>query len=156
MSADPGRPGGFEAATGATQALPAGPGRKASVREAFEGLLQIRRLMNTAAPDPLAVPAAWERRRPVRAVALALEAAGLPPSALNAEGQRIATGYCVGEAERQGAVRVDWLGPVGSGAAYASREALRECAAVLRGLGWEALEVRGPRNRWHLEAEPVP
>ncbi|WNF00413.1 hypothetical protein PS467_36360 [Streptomyces luomodiensis] len=147
----------FEVATGAT-AGPAGddPGRRAAVRTAFEGLLQIRRLMNTDAADPEGVPAEWERRRPVRAVALALEAAGVPPSALDAAGHRVATGYCLGTAERPGVVRVEWLGPPGSGAAYAAEEGLRNCAAVLRRLGWEALEYRGPRRRRHLEVEPAP
>ncbi|MEU7370946.1 hypothetical protein AB0B92_36340 [Streptomyces hygroscopicus] len=147
----------FEVATGAAGA-PSGDDRerRAAVRTAFEGLLQIRRLMNTDAADPEGVPAEWERRRPIRAVALALEAAGVPPSAVDADGHRVATGYCLGPAERAEVVRVEWLGPPGSGAGYAAQEALRNCAAVLRRLGWEALEYRGPRRRHHLEVEPPP
>ncbi|MGY0055740.1 hypothetical protein ACWY4P_04125 [Streptomyces sp. LZ34] len=146
---------GFEMATGAG-ALPAGSarGREAAVRAAFEGLLQIRRLMSTGTAAPDGVPAEWERRQPVRAVALALEAAGIPPSAVDSEGGRIATGYCVRAADQAGVVRVEWLGPPGSGAAYAAQDELRNCVAVLRRLGWEALEYRGPRGRRYLEVEP--
>ncbi|WP_211127439.1 hypothetical protein [Streptomyces yatensis] len=153
----------FEVATGAA-GVPEGDdrGRRAAVRTAFEGLLQIRRLMNADAADPEGVPAEWERRQPVRAVALALEAAGVPPSATDAEGRRTATGYCLGAAEGTGTaegtgvVRVEWLGPPGSGAGYAAEDALRDCAAVLRRLGWEALEYRGARRHRYLEVEPPP
>ncbi|WP_413114645.1 hypothetical protein ACK1X7_04185 [Streptomyces sp. CY1] len=147
----------FEVATGAT-GVPEGEdrGRRAAVRTAFEGLLEIRRLMNADAADPEGVPAEWERRQPVRAVALALEAAGVPPSATDADGRRTATGYCLGAAERTGVVRVEWLGPPGSGAGYAAEDALRNCAAVLRRLGWDALEYRGPRRHRYLEVEPPP
>ncbi|SED53781.1 hypothetical protein [Streptomyces melanosporofaciens] len=147
----------FEVATGAS-GIPGGDdrGRRAAVQTAFEGLLQIRRLMNADAADPEGVPAEWERRQPVRAVALALEAAGVPPSATDAEGRRTATGYCLGAAEGAGMVRVEWLGPPGSGAGYAAEDALRNCAAVLRRLGWEALEYRGPRRHRYLEVEPTP
>ncbi|KIF78471.1 hypothetical protein QR77_01100, partial [Streptomyces sp. 150FB] len=57
--------------------------RAVDVRVAFDGLLQIRRLTNGGAADPVAVPARWERLRTVRAVALALEAAGMAPSAVD-------------------------------------------------------------------------
>ncbi|MFG2194181.1 hypothetical protein [Streptomyces sp. NPDC048639] len=156
MTADSGRPDGFEAATGAQGTVAAGPEREAAVRTAFEGLLQIRRLMNTDSVDPEAAPADWERHRPVRAVALILEAAGVPPSATDTEGTRTATGYRVTATGQHGTVMVEWVGPIGSGAAYAARGALADCAAALRRLGWEALEVRGPRNRRHLEVEPLP
>ncbi|AJZ84450.1 hypothetical protein ACFV27_32870 [Streptomyces antimycoticus] len=147
----------FEVATGAA-GVPEGDdrGRRAAVQTAFEGLLQIRRLMNADAADPEGVPAEWERRQPVRAVALALEAAGVPPSATDAEGRRTATGYRLGAAEGTGVVRVEWLGPPGSGAGYAAEDALRNCAAVLRRLGWEALEYRGARRHRYLEVEPPP
>ncbi|MDX3229191.1 hypothetical protein [Streptomyces sp. ME19-01-6] len=147
---------GFEVATGAG-ALPAGNAREreAAVQAAFEGLLQIRRLMNTGTATPENVPAEWERRQPVRAVALALEAAGIPPSATDPEERRIATGYCVRAADQADVVRIEWLGPPGSGAAYAAHEELKRCVDVLRRLGWEALEYRGPRGRRYLEAEPA-
>jgi hypothetical protein len=147
----------FEAATGDEAPLGAGTRqRAAAVRAAFDGLLEIRRLTNTGKDDPLAVPAAWERHRPVRAVAIALEAAGIPPSAVSADGHRPATGYRCGEAGQPGVVRVEWLGPAGSGAAYAAAEELGNCARVLRGLGWEALEYRGRGRHRYLEVEPLP
>ncbi|MEU3184188.1 hypothetical protein ABZ707_08240 [Streptomyces sp. NPDC006923] len=150
------RPSGFEADTGDGPAPTKDPGtRTAEVRVAFDGLLQIRRLTNTGPGDPAAVPAEWERRRPVRAVALALEAAGLAASAVDGSGRRVATGYRVSPGERTGAVRVEWLGPPGGGAAQEEERALTECAAVLERLGWEALLYRGPRRRRFLEAEPA-
>ncbi|MEE1736511.1 hypothetical protein [Streptomyces sp. BE147] len=128
--------------------------RAASVRTAFEGLLQIRRLTNTGRADPEGVPAPWELHRPVRAVALALEASGAAPSALDASGRRTAAGYRVLEGESPGTVRVEWAGPPGSGAAHEEEDALPRCAAALRRLGWTVLLYRGPRRRRFLEVEP--
>ncbi|MFF9868988.1 hypothetical protein ACF1G0_26915 [Streptomyces sp. NPDC013953] len=159
--------GGFEAATG--DGPPPAPGteerRAAEVRVAWDGMLQIRRLTSAGTGtgtgtgagggDPRAVPAAWELNRPVRAVALALEAAGIPPSAVGADGRRVATGYRVAPGERPGTVRVEWLGPPGGGAAQEEEGRLSECARVLDGLGWEALLYRGPRKRRFLEVEAV-
>jgi hypothetical protein len=143
----------FEVATGDGPQPPAthegGRARAVEVRTAFEGLLQIRRLTKTA-------PAAWELHQMVRAIALALEAAGIPPSALDASGTRTATGYRVRASDRAGMVCVDWLGPAGSGAAQEEETRLTECAAALRDLGWEALLYRGPRHRRFLEVEPAP
>ncbi|MET4920833.1 hypothetical protein P3L51_00355 [Streptomyces sp. PSRA5] len=158
MSADGGeeRPGGFAAATGDGPASPVPPEvRAAEVRVAFGGLSQIRRLTNTTAADPAAVPAVWERNQPVRAVALALEAAGVPPSAVDGEGLRTATGFRVAAGERPGTVRVEWLGPHGGGAAQDEEHQLTACAAVLTPLGWEALLYRGARRRRFLEVEPA-
>lgn len=144
----------FEAATGDGPASADPPARReAAVRVAFEGLRQIRRLMNTGHPDPLSVPAAWERNQMVRAISLSLEAAGVPPSAVDETGRRTATGYRVCPADQPGAVRVEWLGPAGSGAAQQEAEALRRCADALRPLGWEALEYRGARRHRYLEVE---
>lgn len=157
MTADDGdgRGGGFVAATG--DGPPAGDprARAVDVRVAFDGLSQIRRLTNGGAPDPVAVPAPWERLRPVRAVALALEAAGMAPSAVDAAGERVATGFVVRPGERAGGVRVEWLGPPGGGAAGDEERALRACSAALERLGWEALLYRGPRRRRFLEVEPA-
>ncbi|MCS0637508.1 hypothetical protein NX801_17915 [Streptomyces sp. LP05-1] len=149
---------GFAAASGDGPPPPDDPeGRRAAeVRVAFEGLLQIRRLSNTGSGDPRARPARWERNRPERAVALALEAAGTAPSAVDATGARTATGYRVGPGERPGAVRVEWLGPPGSGAVAEEEARLTECARTLERLGWEALLYRGPRKRRFLEVEPMP
>ncbi|MGW7055679.1 hypothetical protein [Streptomyces sp. NPDC054887] len=145
----------FEAATGDGPAPEASDGRRAAeVRVAFEGLMQIRRLTNTEADEPQAVPAAWEVRQVVRSVALALEAAGIPVSAVDASGARTATGYRVGAGERSGTARVEWLGPPGGGAAQDEQEALAGCADELGRLGWTALLYRGPRRRRFLEVEP--
>ncbi|MGW7003678.1 hypothetical protein ACWGCW_12815 [Streptomyces sp. NPDC054933] len=146
----------FDVSTG-TAPTPAGrpQQRKAEVQAAFDGLLQVRKVMNTHVADPLSVPAEWERHQIVRAVALTLEAAELPPSAVDGDGQRTATGYCVTAAERSGTVRVEWMGPRGSGAVHEENEALGRCAAALSPLGWVALQYRGPRRHWYLEVEPV-
>ncbi|GAA0471187.1 hypothetical protein GCM10009544_36560 [Streptomyces stramineus] len=148
---------GFAVATGAGGA-PAGSARERerAVAVALEGLREIRRLTNTRADDPLSVPAAWERHQPVRAVALVLEAAGIPPSAVGADGRPVATGYRVRLTGQPAAVRVEWVGPPGSGAGYEEQAALGRCAAALRRMGWEALEYRGPRRRRYLEVEPAP
>ncbi|MFF8959065.1 hypothetical protein [Streptomyces sp. NPDC014894] len=144
--------GRFEAASGDG---PPGAGpegaRAAEVRTAFAGLLQIRRV--SGAGD---APAPWERHHMTRAVALALEASGAAPSAVGEDGERVATGYRVLDADRAGAVRVEWAGPAGGGAGREDESALRECARVLGELGWEALLYRGPRRRWFLEVEAVP
>ncbi|MFD7445601.1 hypothetical protein [Streptomyces sp. NPDC059909] len=130
--------------------------RAAEVRVAFEGLLQIRRLTNTGAADPEAIPAAWERGRTVRAVALALEASGITPSAVDeSTGQRVATGYRVRAREEEpGTVTVEWLGPPGSGAVAQEESALTECARVLDRLGWDALLYRGRGHHRFLEVRP--
>nr|WP_246042841.1 MULTISPECIES: hypothetical protein [Streptomyces] len=139
----------FEAADGDGPA--AGGGRRADeVRTAHEGLLQIRRVVN--GPEGEGVPAPWEVRAMPRAVALALEAAGLPPSAVDAEGRRVRTGYRVAEGP-EGRAQVSWVGPPGSGAAGEERERLAECAAVLERLGWVCLLYRGPRSRRFVEVE---
>ncbi|MFB7171988.1 hypothetical protein ACFCYM_14315 [Streptomyces sp. NPDC056254] len=154
MMADRGQ--GFEPATGDGGETPSAR-REAELRTAYEGLLQIRRLVN--GPAGAAVPAPWEVRRLPRAVALVLEAAGFPPSALDAEGRRTRTGYRVaaaGSGPTAGAERVEvtWVGPPGGGAAGEERERLTACAAVLEELGWVCLLYRGPRGRRFLEVEP--
>ncbi|MFJ6050815.1 hypothetical protein [Streptomyces sp. NPDC092307] len=145
----PGR--GFEPATGDGPAAPVG-GRQGELRTAYEGLLQIRRLVN--GPAGAAVPAPWEVRQLPRAVALALEAAGIAPSAVDEEGRRTRTGYRVAAGAEPGRAQVTWLGPPGGGAADAEQERLTACAAVLEGLGWVCLLYRGPRRRRFLEVEP--
>ncbi|MGQ4510813.1 hypothetical protein [Streptomyces sp. DW26H14] len=157
MADDGAEAGGFTAATGHGPE-PHGTaqgGRAAEVSVAYEGLLQIRRLTHRGHGDPAGVPAPWERLRPVRSVALVLEAAGLAPSAVDADGVRSATGYAVRDGERPGTVLVEWLGPDGSGAAYEEESALKRCARVLGERGWEALLYRGPRRRRYLEVEPA-
>ncbi|WP_329388938.1 hypothetical protein OG625_34840 [Streptomyces sp. NBC_01351] len=147
--AEPGQ--GFEPATGDGPEAPAA-GRAPEVRTAFEGLLQIRRLVN--GPAGASVPAPWEVRQPPRAVALVLEAAGIAPSALDAEGRRTRTGYRVAAGAEAGRVEVTWLGPPGTGAAEEEQERLADCAAALERAGWVCLLYRGPRRRRFLEVEP--
>jgi hypothetical protein len=114
-------------------------------------------VVNDSVPDaasgPASVPAEWERVRMVRAVALSLEAAGIRPSAVDAQGSRTATGYCVTATEHPQVVRVEWPGPRGSGANHEAERALRGCARVLDDLGWVVLEYRGPRGHRYLEVE---
>ncbi|WP_411109243.1 hypothetical protein [Streptomyces sp. c-19] len=149
--------GGFEAATG--DGPPAPPAeaeqRSREIRAALDGLLQIRRLTQGQGGDPRAAPADWERRQPVRAVALALEAAGFTPSSVDGSGARTGTGYRVRAGDRPGVAVVEWLGPPGSGAAQEETAALGACVPALARLGWEALLYRGPRGRRFLEVEPV-
>lgn len=145
---------GFEPATGDGPATVRDERRAAAVRTAFEGLLQIRRLTNEGVPDPERAPARWETHRPVRAVALALEASGLAASAVDGSGARTATGYRLARGEAPGGVRVEWLGPPGGGAAHEEERELGRCAAVLREWGWTVLPYRGPRRRRFLEVEP--
>lgn len=143
----------FEPASGdGPEREPATAGREAEVRTAYEGLLQMRRLLG--GPAGASVPAPWEVRQAPRAVALALEAAGVPPSALDAQGRRTRTGYRVAAAAEPGRSQVTWLGAPGSGAAEEERERLGECAAVLERAGWVCLLYRGPRRRRFLEVEP--
>ncbi|MFI5804664.1 hypothetical protein [Streptomyces sp. NPDC051561] len=124
--------------------------RAAAVRTAFEGLLQIRRI--TQGSD--AAPAPWELRQFLNAVALALEAAPLPPSATDPKGHRTTTGYRVRAGDEPHTAAVEWLGPPGSGAAEEERDQLARCAEVLTTLGWDALPYRGPRRRWFVEVRP--
>ncbi|MGW6686328.1 hypothetical protein [Streptomyces sp. NPDC054961] len=141
---------GFEPASGDGPPPPEA-GRAAQLRTAYEGLLQIRRLVN--GPAGTAVPAPWELRLMTRAVALVLEASGLPASAQDAQGLRIRTGYRLA-ASADGRVEVTWLGPPGGGAAEEEQERLTACAAALEPLGWVCLLYRGPRRRRFLEVEP--
>ncbi len=142
---------GFEPATGDGPAAP-DAGRAAELHTAYEGLLQIRRLVNGPAGE--AVPAPWEVRQPSRAVALVLEASGITPSAADAAGRPTRTGYRVAAGPEPGRVEVTWAGPKGGGAAEEEQERLTACGAVLERLGWVCLLYRGPRRRRFLEVEP--
>ncbi|MEV4946721.1 hypothetical protein [Streptomyces sp. NPDC053755] len=148
--------GTFDAATGDGPPPPGGEAEQRSreVRAAWEGLLQIRRLSGRG-DDTRTLPAEWERRQPVRAVALALEAAKSVPSAVDGSGARVVTGYRVTAGERPGTAVVEWLGPPGGGAPREQEPALTGLVAVLERVGWEALLYRGPRGRRFLEVEPA-
>ncbi|MGW4704320.1 hypothetical protein [Streptomyces sp. NPDC004285] len=147
----------FEAATGDGPPLPpdGAEQRSREIRAAVEGLLQIRRLTLRRGGDPRTAPAAWERGRPVRAVALALESGGVTPSSVDPSGARLSTGYRVTAGERPGTAVVEWLGAPGAGAAQEEAAALGACVPVLARLGWDALLYKGPRGRRFLEVEPV-
>ncbi|MFF4172350.1 hypothetical protein [Streptomyces sp. NPDC001744] len=147
--------GVFEAAAGDGPPPSDPEQRSREVRAALDGLLRIRRLTRSRDGDPASVPADWELRRPVRAVALVLEAGGIAPSSVDAAGKRSATGYRVREGERPGTAVVEWLGPPGAGAAREEAAALGACVPVLARFGWEALLYRGPRGRRFLEVEPA-
>ncbi|MEU3403285.1 hypothetical protein ABZ766_04915 [Streptomyces sp. NPDC006670] len=143
MVADP-QGQGFEPATG--DGPPPGPGRAAELRTAYQGLVQMRRLLTGGT----GTPAPWELRVVPRAVALVLEAAGFPPSAVDADGRRGRTGYRVAAGVR-GTAEVTWVGPPGGGAAGEEAERLAACAAELERHGWDCLVYRGPRGRRFLE-----
>lgn len=100
--------------------------RPGEVAAAWEGLLQIRAVLGDGAVE---VPAGWERERPVHAVALALEAAGVPPHRAERP-----SGYRVGPSDHPGLVEVTWS-EAGSGPASLAR-----VVALLGPLGWQATE----------------
>ncbi|MFD3451403.1 hypothetical protein ACFWVC_04410 [Streptomyces sp. NPDC058691] len=108
-----------------------GPGRAAEVAAAWSGLLEIRRVLldgDTGRPAP------WERDRYVHAVALALEAAGLPPAARDDSGRPARPGYAVTPAAAQdGVAEVSWPSP-GDDPAEA---ALEGCRVPLERHGWQ-------------------
>ena len=116
--------------------------------EAWAGLLEVRRVSGTG-PQ---VPAAWELSRPVQAVALALESAGLAPSGRDSAGRVTRPGYRVRPADEPGIVRVEWRTPTRTERAEPH---LAECAAELGGRGWHALEYRD-RARPFLLVAPSP
>ena len=152
--AQPGEAAGFVPATGdGADPPPHGPERAAEVAAAWRALVAVRELTGSGA-----VPAAWERHpgRLVRAVSLALESAGLPPSALGARGRRTRAGYHVtadpDPGPGAGTIQVRWAGPV------APREAgarLADCAAALTARGWNSLTYIGPRRIPYLVVTPV-
>ncbi|AZM48311.1 hypothetical protein DMB38_23240 [Streptomyces sp. WAC 06738] len=136
----PAEPGVFAARTGGEPAPPDAAARAREVRSAWEGLAELRRLTN--ADGATDVPCAWERTHLASAVALALEAGGLPP-ATDATG-----GYAVTPAAHQPeAVRVDWRpGP-------ALRELVR-AAGVLEAAGWQVSEHPERDGGMYLLASP--
>lgn len=147
--------GGFEAATGDGPAPDGEPARRAAAAaRAWAGVLEIRRVTGTAAADGTGVPAPWERTRMVRAVSLALESAGVLPSAVDGKGRRTRAGYRVSPSGEPGSVRVEWPGPSVQEARREAGERLRSCARLLEERGWEALLYRGPRHTPFLLVAP--
>ncbi|RLU82538.1 hypothetical protein CTZ27_29875 [Streptomyces griseocarneus] len=150
-------PAGFPVITGDECPSNLGIGaenRTVTVRQAMAGLRQMREITNPSAGRAVSVPAEWERLQPLRAIALGLEEAGIPASALDADGRRTATGYRV--RLENGVVRVEWAGPPGSGAVYLQHDGLQRCARALQDLGWQTLEYRGARRHRWLEVEAPP
>ncbi|MCD0483642.1 hypothetical protein LO771_14870 [Streptacidiphilus sp. ASG 303] len=157
-----GRPSGFAAATGGETGTGAPvPGRAAAAAAAWEALLEIRRVTGSGGGPGSGgaarrTPAAWERGRPVPAVALALEAAGVPSAVADASGRRVRAGYRVTAGGGTGSARVEWLVLPGTPAAADEAERrLRECASLLGRWGWEALPYRASGGVRFLEVAPA-
>ncbi|WP_042422366.1 hypothetical protein [Streptacidiphilus anmyonensis] len=122
--------------------------RARQVAQAWESLLQIRRLVQTDHPD---LPAPWEQAQPVRAVALAVEAFGVPLCAV--DGDVVVESGAAVETENRGGVRVLWRYRRGHRAVDAGEADLAAAAELLGQAGWDALLYRaGPRR--FLLAEP--
>lgn len=142
-------PGGFAAATGDETAGEGSEDRAEQVARAWAGVVEIRRLSGAGG-----VPAAWERSRMVWAVALALEAAGVPASAVDRRGRRVRSGYRVVAGAEPGSVRVEWRGPAASGAHREAEDRLGCAAARLAERGWAATAYLGSGGRRYLVVVP--
>jgi hypothetical protein len=124
--------------------LPAG--RQNQVAQAWESLLQIRRLTQAAEPE---LPAPWERNRPLQAVGLALEAFGLDFAAVDDAGAVVRSGVTLVE-ERQGVVRAEWANRRGERPVDGGEARLAEAAEAAGRAGWDALLYRAGRSRYLL------
>ncbi|MFD8295926.1 hypothetical protein ACFV13_06805 [Streptomyces bauhiniae] len=126
--------GVFAARVGGAEEIPAGPSRMREVRDAWQGLLELRRMTN---PDSATDrPCGWERTHLVRAAALALEAAGHEPEHADTPGYRVRA------TPQPEAVAVYGL-------------ALTEYTATLEAAGWQCGEYTEARTRTrHLLASP--
>ncbi|MGW7520173.1 hypothetical protein ACWGJ2_31800 [Streptomyces sp. NPDC054796] len=172
-SGDTARSGGFVATTGDERvdgpreadqetAPDAAAAHAAAAARAWEQLLEIRRITNTDLPAPLEVPAEWERHRMVHAVALALEAAGVPPAARAAGGRFTREGYRVTdppEPAARGAVRVEWrtaAGPAAPapGPGPGPPAGLALCARELEARGWTTERYLDAGRRPYLVVAP--
>ncbi|QDQ14461.1 hypothetical protein [Streptomyces spectabilis] len=112
--------GVFTPRTGTEQEPPGedGPARAREVRSAWLGIVEMRRMTNPGGDRT--IPCAWERTHRVRAVAIALEAAGRVPAGPGREGYRV----------------VDTAQPDAVEVGEASAEGTRACGAVLERAGW--------------------
>ncbi|MDX2710011.1 hypothetical protein PV350_45590 [Streptomyces sp. PA03-6a] len=128
----------------------AAPGRAAEVASAWSGLLEIRRVLQDGDTTR---PAPWERERHVHAVALALEAAGRPPSARGSAGRPPVAGYAVAPAAQSGVAEVSWHSPAGDAPGTAEAE-LARCQAVLEAYGWQCTLHHDRRRRAFLLVSP--
>ncbi len=148
---------GFSPATGDDQ--PSTEADRAPAAQAWRSLLEIRRLEGAGRTgDPADAAAAWERARPRHAVALALEASGTPPSAVDGSGRRARTGYRVtADGTEPGTVRVEWrsaAGPDTATPAAGGRDRLDACARVLSARGWATERYTDSRRRPFLVVVP--
>ncbi|MFB7289111.1 hypothetical protein [Actinacidiphila glaucinigra] len=136
----------------------AAPRRAAEVASAWSGLLEIRRVLQDGDTTR---PAPWERERLVHAVALALEAAGRPPSGRDAAGRPSASGYAVAPAAQSGVVEVSWHFPENAAesaaddpAAGTAEAELARCQGVLEAYGWQCTLHHDRRRRAFLLVSP--
>ncbi|SCK14005.1 hypothetical protein H181DRAFT_00891 [Streptomyces sp. WMMB 714] len=120
----------------------------AAVR-AWASLLEIRRV--TA--EDMALPAAWERQRPLHAVSLALQASGCPPAAIGGARRCLRSGYQVSEGPAPRSVRVDWRQRPGDDGPSPG-EGLATCQDVLAARGWASDRYLGARHRPYLVSRP--
>ncbi len=117
-------PGVFAARTGTEAGSTAaeGPARRREVRDAWLGLVEMRRMTNADADRER--PCAWERAHLVQAAAIALEAAGRTPAGPGREGYRVTA------TPQPDAVAVREPTPGG----------VRACAEALERAGWQVSE----------------
>jgi hypothetical protein len=140
---------GFSVRTGHESAaeLPLDRHRGREVAQAWESLLRIRRL---AQPERAEVPAAWERAQPLRAVSLALEAAGV--AFCSVEQDAVVTSGVQLRQEGRGQVRVVWRYRRGHRPPDNGEADLAAAARALGEAGWDALLYRAGRERYLLVA----
>ncbi|SEM86595.1 hypothetical protein [Streptacidiphilus jiangxiensis] len=143
--------GVFTAVTGdeSSGAAELSESRTAEVAAAWAGVLGMRHLEMSAS-----TPCTWERAQPVRAVAIALEAAGIRPAARDGAGRWLGAGYRV--LPEPGGARVEWRGPASSPARQDAERELDRCAAVLSAAGWSCLQYLGRQHLRYLSVQPHP
>lgn len=118
-------PGVFTARTGTEEAATPGtdgPARAREVRDAWLGLVELRRMTN--ADGDRDKPCGWERAHLPQAAAIALEAAGRIPARPGREGYRVTA------TEQPDSVAVR----------EPTAEGTRACGAVLERAGWQVSE----------------
>lgn len=127
----------------------AAPGRAAEVASAWSGLLEIRRVLQDGDTTR---PAPWERERHVHAVALALEAAGRPPSARGSAGRPRSPATPSRPPPRAGSPRSP--GTPRRGRPGTAEAELARCQGVLEAYGWQCTLHHDRRRRAFLLVSP--
>ncbi|MFE2910526.1 hypothetical protein [Kitasatospora indigofera] len=125
--------------------------RPQEVARAWAGVMEIRRLNGDTT-----VPAPWELARMEWSVALALEAAGLPPSHVDGRGRLERVGYRVTRSPGPDAARVEWRGPDAFAARRDAPTRLQDCRAALERLGWAATLYQRSGGNHFLTVTPSP